>query len=696
MAISNVNIKFGVNMDSFRTSMQSVERTFQKTGDKLQNIGKKLSLGITLPIVALGAASLKSASDAEETFSKFDTVFGGVRKSAEEAFKTLRSEYGLSSIAAKDMLSSTGDLLVGFGFSQKAALDLSSEVNKLAVDLASFNNYEGGAAGASKALTSALLGEREALKGLGIVISENDVKKKIATMTSEGFRFASEKEAKAQATFQLALEQSGNALGDYERTKMSAANQTKLFWARLEDLRVTFGAHILPLFTKGIVLVNKLVEGFLNLPDSTKKIIMGITGIAAAVGPLLTGLGFLTSTIFPAMKAGLAALSVLVSPLALKIGLLVGVVTSLIVVGKGIVDSWDTVKAYFGQLWDKIKLFFIKGVAGILGVLNEFTSAIGIDFGGTVLALQAKAVGLEKALSAEPVVTFGDVISEVGGSIMNTFTNIKDSIIGSMSESKDSIEDTAGALDNLGGGGSGRKSPTDPGISDPKNLNPFKGVGSVITGEMPKIADRIREYSEPIWTAAKELTDTFNNIISGGISNAFIGMGEAIGSALANGASVMKSLGNVLLTTIGNIASELGKAAIAIGVGMIAIKAAFKNPITAIAAGVALVALGAFISSKVSKMTQGGGSGESGSLGMGQSVPGRAMGGTIQAGVPYMVGERGPELMIPSGHGMIRNAGQTASMGKEMVIRVIGELVGQGSTLKGIIDYETRVQGRTT
>jgi predicted DNA-binding protein (UPF0251 family) len=40
----------------------------------------------------------------------------------------------------------------------------------------------------------------------------------------------------------------------------------------------------------------------------------------------------------------------------------------------------------------------------------------------------------------------------------------------------------------------------------------------------------------------------------------------------------------------------------------------------------------------------------------------RAMGGPISAGQPYLVGERGPELVVPSGSGNVIPAGKTASM----------------------------------
>jgi phage-related minor tail protein len=47
---------------------------------------------------------------------------------------------------------------------------------------------------------------------------------------------------------------------------------------------------------------------------------------------------------------------------------------------------------------------------------------------------------------------------------------------------------------------------------------------------------------------------------------------------------------------------------------------------------------------------------------IGRRVGARASGGPVSAGMPYLVGERGPELVVPSGGGNVIPAGKTASM----------------------------------
>lgn len=61
----------------------------------------------------------------------------------------------------------------------------------------------------------------------------------------------------------------------------------------------------------------------------------------------------------------------------------------------------------------------------------------------------------------------------------------------------------------------------------------------------------------------------------------------------------------------------------------------------------------------------------------GGSIAGKAAGGPVKAGTPYIVGEEGPELIIPSANGTVIPAGQTAAMMRGAGGRTLG---GGGNT----------------
>lgn len=296
MAVRSVEYIISLR-DNFSKSLAGINKNLLVTGRKIQSIGKTMSLAVTLPIVALGATAVKLASDFEETESKFNTVFSSIREQATETAKNLKNNFGLSSRAALQLLGDTGDLLVGFGFTESAALKMSQEVNELAVDLASFTNVQGGAKSASAALTKALLGERESIKTLGISILESDVKARVLLNTQKGLRFESVRQAKAVATLQLATEQSSKAIGDFERTSGSFANQMRITKARLEDLAIQIGKILLPLARKFLKIIKGWIESFSKLSPQTKKIIVVVAGLAAVLGPLLFILGILAKAV---------------------------------------------------------------------------------------------------------------------------------------------------------------------------------------------------------------------------------------------------------------------------------------------------------------------------------------------------------------------------------------------------------------
>ena len=220
-------------------------------------------------IVAFGNESIRVFSDLEEETQKFGVVFSGMGKQAEKVVKELQESYGQSELSARRSLALTGDLLTGFGFDRKTALDMSEQVAKLGADIASFSNYAGGAEGAVAALTKGLLGETESMKMLGIAIRQDsdEFKNMVANIrTSTG---ASEAQAKAQAVLKLAYAQSGNAIGDFKRNMDSIANQSRVFGNSMLDLKSAVGGFLDELFHIA-PLVGSLGEKVRSLSETIK------------------------------------------------------------------------------------------------------------------------------------------------------------------------------------------------------------------------------------------------------------------------------------------------------------------------------------------------------------------------------------------------------------------------------------------
>lgn len=284
----------------FQKSLKRSAKALKKSGKQMQQLGKSLTLGLTVPIAGIGAAMVKTAIDAEETRAKFETAFAGITDAADQTVSNLQDGYGLARQEAEKLLSNTGDLFKGFGATADQALRMSNDVQELAVDLSSYNNIQGGAARASEILTKAALGERDALTSLGIKISETDVKQRILEKGQEDLTGRAMLLARAQATVELAYSQSGDALGDYNRTQDSTANQIRQIKADIKDLSVEIGRELLPTVRAGLQTVSEWIDKFQDLSDNNKDFItdlLKVAGLMAASGPIIAGIGLVKSAI---------------------------------------------------------------------------------------------------------------------------------------------------------------------------------------------------------------------------------------------------------------------------------------------------------------------------------------------------------------------------------------------------------------
>ncbi len=363
----------------FMRDMKAVEQRFEQTIKASEKIGKSMQkMGIGLTAVGAGMAAglgfaIKRASDLQETTSKFDTVFKDVSKEANKFASELRDNYGMSDAASKKLLSSTGDLLTGFGFTGKAALSLAEKTNKLAVDLASFSNFAGGAEGASEALTKALLGETESAKALGIVIRQDSEEFKTLVdgfMEAEGTTL---QQAKAMAVLEISTRQSKNAIGDFARTQGSFANQSRIAKARIDDIVAAIGVNLIPIATKAVGKITQIAGTIGKWIRDNQKLFATLTKVAAGVAVLAVGFGTLLTvlgTLLVMAPAIGAALTVMMGP----VGVVIVGIGLLIAAGIALIKHWDWVKMATLQAWEKIKQAVLINVLLMLTALTEFLS----------------------------------------------------------------------------------------------------------------------------------------------------------------------------------------------------------------------------------------------------------------------------------------------------------------------------------
>lgn len=113
---------------------------------------------------------------------------------------------------------------------------------------------------------------------------------------------------------------------------------------------------------------------------------------------------------------------------------------------------------------------------------------------------------------------------------------------------------------------------------------------------------------------------------------------------------------------------------------------------------VALKALEQIAAASLRSAFGGGTSGTGGGLGLGSllasaiGLPGRATGGPVAPGAAYVVGERGPELFVPTASGRIETGG--ASGGGARDVRVAITVNASAGTAPGVLAQSSRQVAR--
>jgi hypothetical protein len=383
--LASLLVKIGVDTTGFSSGLRSADGSLtnfakkaEKIGGQMQKLGGLMTLGLTTPILAAGAASIKAASDYEESMNKVKVVFEGSAQAVLDWSKDSATAMGISQSAALEAAGTYGNLFTAQGMGIPQAQKMSQTLVELSADLASFNNAAPDEV--LLALRSGLSGEIEPLKRFGVALNEPIMKMKAMEMGLGDNILALTEAQKIQVRYAIIMDQTTKAQGDFARTADGMANSSRILKAQLIDASASLGRQLLPYALQAVQAISKLVTQFTEMSPTGQKVVIVLLAIVAALGPVLSFVGtlltvlpalgtaftaigtFVLSTLLPALGTLAAAFGAILAPLLIVIAT-VGLVYLAFKNNFGGITTTAKqlafiIKYYFGQVVDWFKKTF--------------------------------------------------------------------------------------------------------------------------------------------------------------------------------------------------------------------------------------------------------------------------------------------------------------------------------------------------
>jgi len=273
--IKDVKAKLKQINSDFKGASKNVEAQTQRMNSGFSNLKRIIagafSVAVVYKFIQGMEGCVRAASNLEEQTAKFGTVFRGSMDKANESVEKLTESYGMSTREARQHMAAIQDLLVPMGLARDKAADFSDEIVKLAVDIGSFNNLP--TADAMRKIQSALVGMYRPMRDVGVVLSAATVEQRALNMgladTSDSLTAAD----KALAAYQMMLEGSKDAQGDFIRTSDGFANSSKILRGEVEDLQAAIGDKLLPLLSEWVGSLADVTNEFTKLIEEIEETI---------------------------------------------------------------------------------------------------------------------------------------------------------------------------------------------------------------------------------------------------------------------------------------------------------------------------------------------------------------------------------------------------------------------------------------
>ena len=297
-SLASINVKFSADMAQFQSQMQNAQKSMEQAGKRMQKIGKQMSVAVTAPLVALAGVSLKNFDTQAKAIAQ---VEAGLRSTANaagytsEQLQKMASELQNNSLFGDEAILKdvTAQLLTFTGIANEQF----SRTQQVALDLAT--RLDGDLKSASIQLGKAL----------------NDPVKNLSALSRSGIQFtdAQKKLINELANTNRLAEAQDVILGELEKQYGGSAAAAKAGTGPLKQLQNTLGditEELGAVIAEGLMPLVAYMQGvaaqFSSLSPTTKKWIVVLGGIAAAIGPAILAIGTMVrnvQTLIPLMNS---------------------------------------------------------------------------------------------------------------------------------------------------------------------------------------------------------------------------------------------------------------------------------------------------------------------------------------------------------------------------------------------------------
>jgi tape measure domain-containing protein len=303
-------------------SIDQSQSKMQAFGEKAKRVGSSLTKFVTLPILGLGAAALKSAADMEVQEAAFETLLGSA-EAARGMLQELTDFSAKTPFQLKDLAQATKTML-SFGIAQE----------KIMPNLQSLGDIAQGDSEKLKSLTLAFSQIQSTGRLMGqdllqLINAGFNPLLEISEKTGESMADLKERMSDGAISaeeitnaFISATSEGGRFFGGMEKASQTLTGQISTLKDNVAILGREIVSQLLPVIKKIVAQVTDWVRQFQGLDDQTKKTILTVAGIAAAAGPAILAIGKIV-TIVKTLKTTLSALTGPAGLLGLFIGALV-------------------------------------------------------------------------------------------------------------------------------------------------------------------------------------------------------------------------------------------------------------------------------------------------------------------------------------------------------------------------------------